>query len=273
MNTSKKSPGKAIPASIIILLCLSAAVLAINLIFSVSTNVRVNRLHQFYNAFSADYRSLGGGGNQAIPGVGEPTPDSAGGAESITCADGDIDIASDPSVGSPDAPVVIVEYSDFECPFCARFVTGVYPQIKSAYIDSGQARLVFKDFPLDRSHPLAIPAAVAANCVARELGDEAFFAYHDRLFFQQTALSEQNIMDWAREAGLSDAQIKACTADSSMVDEILADRSEGSSLGISGTPSFVINGEIVVGAQPFSVFKQSIDRALERAEAGLSCGE
>ncbi|MGI9255540.1 MAG: DsbA family protein [Salinispira sp.] len=172
----------------------------------------------------------------------------------------------------PDAPVVIVEYSDFECPFCAQFVIGAYPQIKSTYIDSGIARIVFKDFPLDNYHPLAIPAAVAANCVAQELGDAAFFAYHDRLFFQQSELSESTIINWARDAGLSDEQINACIADPSMEDEILADRSEGSRAGIDGTPSFVINGELIVGAQPYAVFKQSIERALERAQTNRSCG-
>lgn len=259
-------PKSSVPQWNAILVGVLSVMLMLTLIFVILTTARVNRLHQFFNTFSADYRSLSNANpQQAAPPVAG-TPAAGGGEAQNNCVDvSNVDFSSDPSLGDPNAPITIVEYSDFECPFCARFVTGAYPLIKSKYIDSGQVRIIFKDYPLDSVHPLAIPTAVLANCVAAEFGNEAFFAYHDQVFLQQPALSNGNIRTWASDLGLSDAQIAACLEDSSMVDEILADRTEGSSLGITGTPSFVVNGELLIGAQPYAVFEQSIENALSGA--------
>ena len=262
MSKSKKTA----PLGNTVIIGLFAVALVANLFFAIFTMARVNRLHVFYDTFSADYRSLSGGGQAQAP-IAENPPAPVAEAPAVNCVDGTIDMLSDPSIGDPNAPVTIVEYSDFECPFCARFITGAYPRIKSEYVETGKVRIIFKDFPLDHAHPLAIPAALTANCVAQELGDQAFFAYHDRIFLQQSALSQSNITAWAKDFGLSEQQINACLNDSVMLDEIFADRAEGTSLGINGTPSFVINGELVVGAQPFEVFQQSIENAL----AGGSC--
>lgn len=248
-----------------VLLWLFAVALVANLFFGIFTLARVNRLHRFFESFSSDYRSLSDPPAAAPVAEDNPPPEADA---PISCVDWDLDLSSDPSIGDPNAPVTIVEYSDFECPFCARFVTGAYPRIKSDYVDAGLVRLVYKDYPLDSIHPLAIPAALTANCVAQELGDQVFFAYHDTIFLQQSQLSESNIEAWAREMGLTDEQIDTCRNDSAMLDEIIADRTEGSRVGITGTPSFVINGELLIGAQPFEVFQQSIDNAL----AGTGCG-
>lgn len=267
MSKSKSS----VPQWNVILVGALSVMLMLTLIFVILTTARVNRLHQFFNTFSADYRSLSNANPQpAAPAVaGTPAAGApAAGEAQNNCVDvSNVDFSSDPSLGDPNAPVTIVEYSDFECPFCSRFATGAYPLIKSKYVDSGQVRIIFKDYPLDSAHPLAIPTAVLANCVAAEFGDETFFAYHDQVFLQQSALSNRNIRTWASDLGLSDNQIEACLEDSSLVDEILADRTEGSRLGITGTPSFVVNGELLIGAQPFAVFEQSIENAL----AGAGC--
>ena len=235
------------------------------------TLARVNRLHRFFNAVSDEYRAVGG----PAPSVQEPgntgnSGNIVGGdadGRDITCATVEPDVLSDPSIGDPSAPVTIVEYSDFECPFCSRFVTGAYPQIKSEYIDTGKVRLVFKDFPLEQAHPLAVPTALMANYIAQELGEKAFFAFHDKVFFNQNQLSENTITSWAREVGLSEQQLASSRDDSTLLAEIFADRDEGAQAGISGTPSFIINGELVAGAQPFAVFQQSIEAAL----AGEGC--
>ena len=258
-----------------VLLWLFAVALVANLVLAIFTLGRVSRLHMFYDTFSADYRSLGNrqagapvAEGNSPPTVDDPSP-AAGTVEepAITCVDRELDLSSDPSIGDPNAPVTIVEYSDFECPFCARFVTGAYPRIKSNYVDTGKVRIVYKDFPLDHIHPLAVPAALVGSCIAREFGDQVFFAYHDLVYLQQTSLSESTIDAWARDLGLSDEQLNSCRNDPTMVDEIFADRDEGSGVGITGTPSFVINGELVVGAQSFEIFEQSIENAL----AGQGC--
>ena len=257
------SKGKQPPAeggSIVI--WLFALVIAVNLFFSIFIMVRVNRLHNFFNTFSEDYRSL-----NAQDGSEPPVADSGSGEGGRQCVAIDIEQGTDPVLGQSDAPVTIVEYSDFECPFCARFVSDAYSRIKSEYVENGQVRLVYKDFPLDNIHPLATPAALVANCVAQELGDEAFFTMHDTIFAQQPSLSQSNLTQWAGDLGLSAEQVETCLNDSSLSDEIRSDIDEAISAGITGTPSFIINGELLVGAQPFQSFKRAIDDAL----AGRGC--
>ena len=264
MSTSNKSP-VALNATVVWVI---AAAVVVNLFFGIFSLVRIDRLHRFYSSVSEEYRALGGGNSNdsdAIVAAATPPPPSnetapteVGGRQ---CVSQVLDLASEPSLGDPNAPVTIVEYSDFECPFCARFFNDSYQRIKSEYIESGQVRLVYKDLPLN-FHPLAIPSALVANCVERHLGDEAYFEYHDRIFEQQAVLSESNIDAWGLEFGLTSNQISACRSDSAMLEEIQADASEASSIGINGTPSFVINGELVVGALPFPEFKRAIDDAL-----------
>ena len=255
-NNKKQPPNSSPQGSILV--WLFAIAISVNLIFGIFTWVRVNRLHTFFSTFSDDYRALSGGGGGNAP-EGEIADAPSGGKQCVTI---DIEQGTDPILGDPDAPVTIVEYSDFECPFCARFVTDAYVRIKSEYVDTGKARLIYKDFPLDNIHPLATPAAVVANCVAQELGDVAFFNFHDTIFAQQANLSEANLTLWATELGLSTEQVEACRNDSTLQEEIFTDINEALEAGINGTPSFIINGELLVGAQPFQSFKQAIDDAL-----------
>ncbi len=246
-----------------VLIWLFALVLAVNLFFGIFIMLRVNRLHNFFSTVSEEYRSLTAQGEGGEP----PIADAGDGEGGRQCVSIDIEMGTDPVLGQSDAPVTIVEYSDFECPFCARFVSDAYSRIKREYIENGQARLIYKDFPLDNIHPLATPAALVANCVAQELGDEAFFDMHDTIFAQQANLSESNLTQWANELGLSTEQIENCLSDNALSEEIFGDIDEAISAGINGTPSFIINGELLVGAQPFQSFKQAIDNAL----AGRGC--
>lgn len=174
----------------------------------------------------------------------------------------EVDISGEPMIGNKDAKVTIVEFSDYECPFCGRFFQQTYVQIKKEYIDTGKVNLVFKDFPLN-FHELAKPASLAANCVFESEGNEKYFEMHDLIFSNQDSLSEKKLKEWAISLGVSESDYDSCIIDPEMSAEIDGDFSQGASLGVSGTPSFVINGELIVGAQPFSVFKKAIDAALE----------
>lgn len=173
----------------------------------------------------------------------------------------DVSIDDDPFKGSADAPVTIVEFSDYECPFCARHISEVYPQIIENYVDTGKVKYVFRDFPLS-FHPNAFPAAVAANC-AREQGDDAtYFEYHDKLFANQQALTPENFVTYAEELDLDTEAFQTCLDSGKYDEEIEQDIADGSKYGVSGTPGFFINGWFVKGAFPYETFEQYIEQEL-----------
>ena len=165
---------------------------------------------------------------------------------------------SDPVLGDADAPVTIVEFSDFECPFCARAYSDAFTQIKNTYVANGDVKIVFRDFPLS-FHAQATPAALAGEC-AHEQG--MFWEYHDLLFENQHALSSENYIVWARQLGLDEAQFTSCFESQKYFNEVSKDFSDGGALGVQGTPAFFVNGQLVSGAQPFSVFQQIIEAEL-----------
>lgn len=169
------------------------------------------------------------------------------------------DLMDDDAVkGDPDASVTIVEFSDYECPFCGKWFLQTYPQIKKEYIDTGKVKMVFRDFPLS-FHKNAQMASEAAECVRDQGGDDAYWDFHDVLFTKQAQLSEANVKAWAQAAGYD---ISECLADGTFRKEVLDDMADGQAAGVTGTPGFLINGKLISGAQPFSVFKQAIDAAL-----------
>lgn len=175
----------------------------------------------------------------------------------------DVPIAESFSVGDPDAPVVIVEYTDFQCPYCGRHFEQTYPQLKEAYIDTGLVRYVFKDYPLD-FHLQAPRAAEAARC-ANEQGE--FLAMHNKLFTQQSSWAGKDDVDEifigiATELSLDEEAFSDCLTENRYASAVQADYAEGASFGITGTPTFFINGNRVVGAVPFDVFAQAIDSIL-----------
>jgi protein-disulfide isomerase len=169
-----------------------------------------------------------------------------------------VSVDDDPSWGPEDAPVTIVEFSDFQCPYCARFVTQTYPQIKQQY--EGKVRFVFRDFPLTQIHENAQNAAEAAGC-ANEQGK--FWEYHDMLFTNQSALDVASLKSYASQLGLDSATFDQCLDSGKYAEEIQKDLQDGNQYGVQGTPSFFVNGLLVSGAQPFSVFQAVIDAALE----------
>jgi len=187
----------------------------------------------------------------------------------------EVDIGESPVLGETNAPVAIIEFSDAQCPYCRKWKTETYPQLKTDYIDTGKVKLVYKDFPLS-FHEGAIPYAKANRC-ARELGgDEAFFKMRDKIVSEQNAQDGGTVQStipypgdavlkgWADELGYN---IDSCFDSTKFESDIEADFSYGSGLSIRGTPAFFVGSEengyqLISGALPYSSFKQIIDAEL-----------
>ncbi len=174
----------------------------------------------------------------------------------------------DAFIGDENAPVTIVEFSDYQCPFCRSFYNGAYSEIKEKYVDTGQVKLVFRDFPLS-FHQDAYPAALAAECVRDQAGDGAYFEFHDAIFESQSGgstvpIPEETMRSIATDLGVDMGEYDECYNDEKFRDEIYDDLAEGQEAGITGTPGFIINGTIVSGAQPFSAFEQVIEAELAK---------
>lgn len=167
--------------------------------------------------------------------------------------------ADDPVLGAANAPVTLVEFSDFQCPFCAR-VMPTLKKVKETYGD--RVRIVWKDFPLTSIHPQAFKAAEAGQC-AREQGK--FWELHDRLFTNQQALQPEALKEHAAAVGLDVAKFNACFDASKYGERVQQQMSAGAQLGVGSTPSIFINGRLVSGAQPYEVFAGIIDDELQRA--------
>ena len=163
-------------------------------------------------------------------------------------------------IGNADAKVTLTEYSDLECPFCKRFYNDAYKQIKAEYIDTGKVKVVFKHFPLTNIHPNAMPAAIAVEC-ALEQGKGV--EMHDKVF-ESSSLSTTSLKAMAVELKLDSVQFDTCLDTQKYKDKVLADQAEGVSKGVSGTPTVFVEGQKLVGAQPFSVFKTAIDAELAK---------
>ncbi|MBU1111270.1 MAG: thioredoxin domain-containing protein [Nanoarchaeota archaeon] len=176
----------------------------------------------------------------------------------------EVSIDDDAVKGNADALVTIVEFSDFECPFCGRYVQDTYPSIVENYIDTGKVKYVFRDFPLS-FHANAQKAGEAAEC-AGEQG--MYWEMHDLLFANQNALGIASLKAYADDLGLDTGDIDECLDSGAMADEIAQDMADGQRYGVSGTPAFFINGKLISGAQPFSVFEAEIEAALAEAEGG-----
>ncbi len=196
---------------------------------------------------------LGLGGGYLLWGS---TPGPAVAADTNTVRRVDISTDDDPSMGPANAPVTIIEFSDYQCPYCEVWYKQVYQQLLASY--PNQIRFVYRDLPLSM-HPEAVPAAEAANCAGEQ---NAYWKYHDALFSQKYGLSRTAYDQYATDLGLDLKAFAACLDSHRYQGEIQADASDAARVGISGTPSFVVNGRILIGALPFSEFKTVIDEEL-----------
>jgi protein-disulfide isomerase len=160
------------------------------------------------------------------------------------------------SLGPEDAPITIVEFSDYQCPFCRRWHDEVYEPLLAAY--PGQIKLVYRNLPLTSIHPDAFSAAEAAMCAGEQ---DAYWAYHEKLFSSEN-LGNQFYTQYAQELSLNMDVFESCLSDHKYKAAIEADSDFAVNLGVRSTPTFFINGLAIVGAQPLDVFKQVIDKEL-----------
>ncbi len=170
----------------------------------------------------------------------------------------------DPAIGPEDARVVIIEFSDYQCPYCRKFALETLDRILEEY--KGQVRFVYRDFPIENIHPYALKAAEAANC-AGEQG--RYFEYHDLLFEKQPEWSqrgEEAFVEYAEQLGLDVGSFRACLASGRYEQEVRKDLQDGIEAGVTGTPTFFINGIPLSGAQPFEAFKAIIDAELAKGD-------
>lgn len=161
--------------------------------------------------------------------------------------------------GNFNAPVTIVEYSDFECPFCNVF----HPTMKKILQDyPDKVRWVYKHFPLEGIHPQAFPAAEASECAWEQKGNEGFWQFADLLFENQERLGKKLYQELAQELNLDMNQFEQCVSSRKYQQKVKEDLQEGDSLGVRGTPGSFINGRIIEGALPYEMMKKIIDRVL-----------
>jgi len=184
----------------------------------------------------------------------------------------EISADDDPIIGNPDAPITIIEFSDFQCPFCAKFHMQTLPTIMDEYINKGTVKLVFRDFPIQNIHPNAVPASIAAEC-ANEQGE--FEQMYHMLFEKQkewsnleTAYAITAFNQYASELQLNEEKFDSCIKNVKYIEEVQKDLNEGRTYGVTGTPGFFIGNEKIgfvelKGAQPFESFKKVIDSQLE----------
>lgn len=248
------------PISILVGSVIIALVLLVGLL---SINSNVNKLNP-------DYEGDTGAQLGANDDSGAPTADVD--PENVTTS-----VDDDPYLGNKeDAKVAIVEFSDFECPFCKRFHQETFDELKKNYIDTGKAILVYRDLPLSFHDPMATKEAMTAECVQEQGGNEAFFKFATSLY-DATASNGQGVSDdklysLASDAGVDKNKVKSCVENKDFADEVANDAKAAQDAGVTGTPGFVIGklqddgtvteGTLVAGAQPYDTFASTIDGKL-----------
>ena len=177
-----------------------------------------------------------------------------------------ITLKGEPSRGPDAAKVTVVEFSDFQCPFCSRGYNTIEQQVLKEYGD--KVKFYYKHYPLP-FHPWAQAGAVATEC-AKQQKPDAFWTLYKGLFEQQKDITADNLKEKAHailaDAKIDQAKFDDCLDNKKTLDKVKADMAEGSSVGVTGTPSFVVNGRLLVGAQPFEAFKNVIDDELASAK-------
>jgi protein-disulfide isomerase len=241
---------------------LPGSILVASVIISGSVLVSTALLLKGLNKSSFNLAALG---NQN-PNAANPSGGSGQAAENVTVSDRQ----GAPTIGKSSAKVTLYEFSDFQCPFCEKFYSETFGQIKSKYIDTGKVKLVYRHYPL-LSHASAQKAAEAAECASRQ---GKFAEYQDLLFkngkSDGAGLAVADLKKYADQLGLNKGllnlganKFNTCLDNGETVGVINQDKADAGKIGISGTPSFVIGGKLIVGAQPFSNFQSALDEALK----------
>lgn len=206
---------------------------------------------------------LEGGGNTAgntantgtVPSAPTPPPGPV-----------DVDPGHLPALGSEDAKVTVIEFSDFQCPFCKSLFETSLPQLKSEYIDTGKVKFHYRHYPLTAIHPNAMKSAIASECANDQ---DRFWDYHDKLFTSQdewanlaTTAASDKFKEYASGLGLNTGNFNSCLDSDKFKDQVDQDLSDGTAAGVNGTPATFVNGILISGAVPFDQFKTQIDAAL-----------
>lgn len=187
-----------------------------------------------------------------------------------------VSLDDDPILGDKNAVLTMVEFSDYECPFCKRYFDQTFTQIKKDYIDTGKLKMVFRDLPLSFHDPMATTEAIAANCAREQGGDTVYFKFHDEMFKNTTSngngLTKDDLNKFAADLGLNSANFKTCLDSQKYKDEVEKDLTDATTYGANGTPTFfigkssssgTIEGVKLIGAQPYSAFKTIFDTQLK----------
>jgi len=181
-----------------------------------------------------------------------------------------IKVTDDPAKGKPDAKITLIEFTDYQCPFCSRHTRATLPQLEKDFIETGKIRYVLRDFPLSSLHPQAPKAHEGAHCA----GDQGkYWEMHNQLFAHQKELQADKLLDYADDAGVSDmSAFETCLDSGKYEEKTNASLKEGQEAGVRGTPSFLLghteaNGtvkavKLIRGALPYSFFQQQIDALL-----------
>ena len=184
-----------------------------------------------------------------------------------------VSVKGDPFLGDRGARVAMIEYGDFECPFCGKYMREVYPQIVANYVKTGKVKYYYRDLPLSM-HPHAMPAALAARC-AGEQGK--YWQMHDSLFADQRALTEPDLESCGQALGLDVAKLGQCIASKKYADRVHKDMSEADEMGVDGTPTFLLGtigpgGDVVKiekrveGVAPYETMQSRLDELLTSKE-------
>lgn len=214
-------------------------------------------------------------GSRAAAAGGQEAPNAPAAVPPQRPTNGTASVDDDPVMGDENAPITMIEFSDYECPFCKRYYDQTLAQIKENFVDTGKVKIVYRDLPLSFHDPMATKEAIAANCAREQGGDTKYFEYHDEIFNRTESngngLTDDDIVAIATDVGLNIGTFTTCLDDPAQKDEVQKDLADAGAAGATGTPTFIIgkstnNGEIegdlVVGAQPYAVF-EAIFQALE----------
>ncbi len=170
----------------------------------------------------------------------------------------------DPFLGKADAPLTVIEFADFQCPFCGRWHEQVFPELKKEYIDTGKVKFVYKNLAF-----LGKESSDAANAALCAKEQNKYWEYHDKLYTSQNgenqgAFSIDNLKKWAGELGLNTTQFNSCLDQQKYNEQVQADTAEANSNGLNSTPSTLVGTRPVIGAQPYATFKAAIEEELNK---------
>jgi protein-disulfide isomerase len=174
--------------------------------------------------------------------------------------------------GDADAPVVMIAYSDFQCPFCGKFARDTEPKLVDEYVEDGTLRIEWRDFPY-----LGAGSTTAARAARAAAAQGKFWEFHDALYAHQPPpnsgrLTPDYLSGVAKRIGLDTGKLRADMTSDEVAEAVRRDFQEGQSIGVTGTPAFLVNGQPIMGAQPLRVFQDAIDKAADRADNGSDDG-